>query len=98
VAEAKNASERAHEEHQARTAVLTALRHAGFTLDVLDVIVQREPFQGHGARAEAFAPSSRFAKERLWHVAIKFAEPIQGPLVLGDGRFLGLGVFVPVRK
>lgn len=95
VAEAKNASERAHEQQQARMAVLTALRHAGFNLDVLDVVVQREPFQSHGARAEAFAPGTRFAKERLWHVAIQFGEPVQGPLVLGDGRFLGLGVFAP---
>ena len=96
VAEAKGASERAHEQHQARLAVLTALRHAGFNLDVLDMTVQREPFQSHGARAEAFAPGTRFAKERLWHVALKFAEPVQGPLVLGDGRFLGLGVLTPI--
>jgi CRISPR-associated protein Csb2 len=67
-------------------------------LDVLDVVVQREPFQSHGARAEVFAPATRFAKERLWHVAIKFAEPVQGPLVLGDGRFLGLGVLAPTMN
>jgi CRISPR-associated protein Csb2 len=95
LAEAKSASERAREQEQARVAVLTALRHAGLNLKVLDVVVQREPFQSHGARAEGFAPGTRFAKERLWHVAIKFAGPIQGPLVLGDGRFLGLGVFAP---
>lgn len=95
LAEAKGASERAREQQQARAAVLTALRHAGLNLDVLDAVVQREPFQSHGARAEVFAQGTRFAKERLWHVAIKFTEPIQGPLVLGDGRFLGLGVFAP---
>lgn len=94
-AEAKSASERAHEQHQARLAVLAALRHAGYNLDVLDIVVQREPLQSHGARAEAFAPGTRFAKERLWHVSLKFANPVQGPLVLGDGRFLGLGVFAP---
>lgn len=95
VAEAKTASERAREQQQARLAVLIALRHAGFNLDVLEVFVQREPLQSHGARAEAFAANTRFAKERLWHVGITFVEPIQGPLVLGDGRFLGLGVFAP---
>lgn len=96
VEEAKNATERAHEQQQARTAVLTALRHAGIKADVLDIIVQREPFQTHGERAEAFAPGTRFAKERLWHVAIEFRKAVQGPLVVGDGRFLGLGVFAPV--
>ncbi len=95
VVEAKGASERAHEQHLARLAVLTALRHAGVNAEVRDIIVQREPFQSHGERAEAFALGSRFSKERLWHVALTFAEPVQGPLVLGDGRFLGLGSFAP---
>jgi CRISPR-associated protein Csb2 len=98
VAEAKGASERAHEQHLARLAVLTALRHAGVIAEVREIIVQREPFQGHGERAEAFAPGSRFSKERLWHVALKFAEPVRGPLVLGDGRFLGLGVLAPTMN
>lgn len=98
LAEAKNATERAHEQHQARLAVLTALRHAGFKVEVRDIIVQREPFQSHGERAEIFALGSRFLKERLWHVAIEFADPIRGPLVLGDGRFLGLGVLAPVSQ
>jgi CRISPR-associated protein Csb2 len=95
--EAKGAAERAREQFQARLAVLTALRHAKINASVQDIIVQREPFQIHGARAEAFAPGTRFTKERLWHVAVAFVEPPPGPLVLGDGRFLGLGVFFPMR-
>jgi CRISPR-associated protein Csb2 len=61
------------------------------------VRVQREPFEAKGERAEAFAPGTRFAKERLWHVEISFNAPIAGPLVIGDGRFLGLGVMAPVK-
>ncbi len=33
---------------------------------------------------------------RLVHVAVEFSEPIRGPLVLGSGRFLGLGLMRPV--
>ncbi len=33
---------------------------------------------------------------RLVHVAVEFPEPIRGPLVLGSGRFLGLGLMRPV--
>ncbi len=39
---------------------------------------------------------TRFDKHRLWHVEIAFKEPVAGSLVIGDGRFLGLGVMAPV--
>jgi CRISPR-associated protein Csb2 len=57
---------------------------------------QREPFDANGARVEAFAGGTRFAKERLWHVEVAFEAPVSGPLVIGDGRFLGLGVMAPL--
>lgn len=77
-------------------AVITALRHAGVRERPVRIHVQREPFEAKGARAERFAKGTRFAKERLWHVDIEFEGLVQGPLVLGDGRFLGLGVMAPV--
>lgn len=66
------------------------------------VRVQREPWAAKGARAEAFEPGKaelkqRFSKHRLWHVEIAFAEPRQGPLLIGDGRYLGLGLMHPVQ-
>ncbi len=33
---------------------------------------------------------------RLVHAAVEFAEPVSGPLMLGSGRFLGLGLMRPV--
>ena len=33
---------------------------------------------------------------RLVHVEVEFSEPIRGPLVLGSGRFLGLGLMRPM--
>lgn len=94
--EAKGAIEKGREEIQAIASVIQALRHAGFReTGAIVTRIQRVPFQANGKRVEDFAPGSRFAKERLWHVAIQFAEPVRGPLVLGDGRFLGLGVFSP---
>ena len=51
-----------------------------------------------GARGpKTFADGTRFAKERLWHVEIAFAEPQRGPLVIGDGRYLGLGLMAPLQ-
>ena len=93
--EAKGARERAGEEARAATAVRQALRHAGVSASPADLRVQREPFDRRGERAEAFAAGTRFAKEVLWHVMIIFAEPVAGPLLLGDGRYLGLGLMRP---
>jgi CRISPR-associated protein Csb2 len=96
--ESKNAIERIGEEDQAAVAVQVALRHTGIRATVVTVRVQREPFEAKGARVEAFADGTRFAKERLWHVDFELDRPIEGPLVIGDGRFLGLGVMAPVAE
>lgn len=95
--EAKGGAERMREHEAADWAVRQALRHAGISVPVQAVRVQREPFEARGQRAEAFASGTRFAKERLWHVEIAFAQPVPGPLLIGDGRYLGLGLMAPVR-
>lgn len=95
--EAKSGRERLGEEGHAAAAVVKALRHAGRSVPVQSIRVQREPFSGRSARAEAIAAGTRFTKERLWHVEIAFAEPQRGPLIIGDGRYLGLGLMAPMR-
>ena len=88
------AAERAAREARAATAVRQALRHAGVRARAAGVRVRREPFERHGARAESFAAGTRFPADSLWHAAIDFAEPVASPLplLLGNGRFLGLGL------
>lgn len=94
-AEAKGGEERAEEEARATAAVLAALRHADAACRVESIRVQREPFSRNGVRAEAFADGTRFTKERLWHVELRLRNPKEGPLLLGDGRYLGLGLMAP---
>ena len=97
IGEAKDGAERAAEEARAAAAVHQALRHAGVRAVVEHVHVQREPFGRRGARAEDFAAGARFPKTSLWHASIVFAEPVDPggrPLVLGDGRYLGLGLML----
>jgi CRISPR-associated protein Csb2 len=84
--------QRVDAEHRAAAAVLTALHQAGVAQRPTEVAVQREPFQRNGVPADRFDPD-RFDRRRLTHVALTFAEPIAGPLLIGDGRFLGLGLF-----
>jgi hypothetical protein len=59
------------------------------------VRVQVDPFSPRGSRADAFS-ADRFGSRRLYHVHIEFVEPIAGPLILGDGRWLGLGLMRPL--
>ena len=92
----KAADERGREERRAAAAVVQALRHAGIQARPSDITVQREPFQRRGVRAELFADGSRFSKHVLWHLELRFREALSGPLVIGDGRFCGLGLMEPV--
>jgi len=91
-AERKGASERAEGQNRAAGEVVKALRYSGIAANATEIRVQREPFGGKGERVEWFALGTRFAKERLWHVEITFTDPVPGPLILGDGRYLGLGL------
>lgn len=94
----KGTAERRMEQEIAAAEIRQALRHAGFDAAVQSVRVQREPFTAHGLRAEDFAAEPRFSKHVLWHVSLELTEPIQGPVCLGDGRFLGLGLMSPVTS
>lgn len=94
----KVGSVRAAELTRASGSVLQALRHARISTPIGSIRVQREPFEAKGTRAEAFCAGTRFSRERLWHVEINFVEPVFGPVVIGDGRYAGLGVMAPVRR
>lgn len=85
-------------EQFAAAALRQALRHAGIRAQPAAIRLQREPCSARGARAKAFARPPRFPAARLTHAEIRFLEPIEGPLVLGDGRWLGLGLFRPIRE
>ena len=84
-------------ELKAAHAVAQALRHTGVSERVASIRVQREPFDRNGSRAEAFAVPKRFAANGLYHVEICFAQAVQGPLVIGNGRYLGLGLMAPKK-
>ena len=95
-ADTKSADERSREERVAAGSVVQALRHAGIRARPTDIRVQREPFQRRGVRAELFAAGSRFSKHVLWHLQLRLSEMVPGPMVIGDGRFCGLGLMEPV--
>ena len=89
------ATRRRRDEHQAIAAVQQALRHAGVHTKPASIRVQREPLHRHGEQAAKFAADTRFPRRAMWHVELRFPEDVAGPLALGDGRFVGLGLMVP---
>lgn len=96
--EARNGSTRQAKNRSAVHAVAQALRHVGLRQCVANIRVQREPFEVKGERAEVFSAGTRFSGRQLWHVEIEFTEAVDGPVVLGNGRYAGLGLMAPVKK
>ena len=92
----KDAPQRNREEALARAALVQALRHVGIAEVPEHIHVQREPLHRRGVPAERFAAGTRFSARTMWHAEIRFRTPIAGPLVVGDGRFFGLGLLQPV--
>jgi len=88
-------AERVYKQSQLVHAARQALRHCGITAPVQILSIQREPFDSTGTLAENFA-FQRFDHSRLYHLELAFPEPMTGPLVMGDGRYLGLGLMRPV--
>lgn len=93
-----SAAERADHESRVAGTVLNSLRHAGVRTPVEAIHLQREPFQKKGMRVDGYEASERFESRLRYHVELIFAEPYRGALLLGDGRFMGLGLFAPDRR
>ena len=82
---------------RAEEAVLRSCGHVGLPVPA-DVQVSLTPCIT-GARPAADYPvfEQNGVVRRLVHVSLAFAEPVAGPLMLGSGRFVGLGLMRPVR-
>lgn len=94
----KGGSERTKEAAAAITELRNALRHAGVNAKIARAFVQKEPWTKRGQRSEDFASNTRFSKHILWHVDIEFDRPVPGPICIGDGRFVGLGLLRPITS
>jgi CRISPR-associated protein Csb2 len=77
-------------------AAYQSLRHAGFAGRAEIRRIQREPFETQGLRVNDFVQEQRFTKDQLYHLEIAFNEPISGPILIGNGRYLGLGLMRPL--
>jgi CRISPR-associated protein Csb2 len=78
-----------------------AIREVGIDLaEVESIRLRREPFGARQPRADAAWRLPKNAEGRRWlagrprvHAEIVFTRARSGPLAIGDGRYLGLGLF-----
>ena len=75
--------------------VCKALRQAGIDATLRDAALRLEPFTKKGRLAADYVAGTRFSPAKTLHATLHFAQPVKGPVVIGDGRFLGLGLCEP---
>ena len=86
---------------RAEAAVAKSCTHVGLPKPV-DVTVSFDPFVKGVRPAPAYPAFSQTGADgnpvsrKLLHAAITFSSPVAGPLALGAGRFLGLGLMLPL--
>ena len=85
---------------RAEQAVVASCRHVGLP-EPAEVELSLDPFIRGARPAADFPPFRQRGRDgkpvarRLVHVALTFGQHVQGPLMLGAGRFLGLGLMRP---
>jgi CRISPR-associated protein Csb2 len=85
-----------HDDFRTRKAhalVLKALAQAGYTTPVVEVTLQREPAFPGAELARAYRVPAYLRDFPRTHAVITFAEEVPGPIALGAGRHIGLGLF-----
>jgi CRISPR-associated protein Csb2 len=90
------------ERHHRRNAewsklVRASLLHVGLPPNLVGSCVIHltpSPLHRSAERAERYRPKGESAP--FMHAKLEFSRPVRGPLLLGDRRYFGLGLFVPV--
>jgi CRISPR-associated protein Csb2 len=82
---------------KAHALVLKALAQAGYTTPVVEITLQREPVFPGAELARAYCVPTYLKEFPRTHAIITFAEEVPGPVVIGAGRHIGLGLFAALE-
>lgn len=73
-----------------------AVQQAGLNAETIeDVNLRKAPFWPGSQHARLYFRPDYLRGMPAWHVHLQFYEPVPGPLAIGAGRHIGLGLFVP---
>jgi len=78
---------------KAHALVLKALSQAGYTTPVSEIHLQREPVFSGAEMAGAYRVPAYLKSFPRTHAVITFDQEIWGPVAIGGGRHIGLGIF-----
>lgn len=93
-----DASKRANAFHEAEESVSVAVRRIGLPAPRRVDVLRSAVLAGTAkpTRFPPFPPERSRTRRVLVHARLLFDEPVAGPMLLGAGRFLGLGLCRPV--
>ena len=75
--------------------VLRSCRTVGLP-DPVDIDVSAEPLMPGGVRMRPLDLPAKLRGRLFRHVSLTFDRPVPGPMLLGAGRYLGVGLLAPV--
>jgi CRISPR-associated protein Csb2 len=82
------------EQVKAERLFLKAVAQAGIPIEAVDSFTLRKaPYWAGGTHPRHYFVPDYMRQFSRWQVAVRFREPIPGPLSLGVGRHVGLGLF-----
>lgn len=73
---------------------LKAAVQAEIPLEAIEsVTLRKAPFWAGAAHPRHYFVPEYLRHFARWHVAVRFREPVPGPVAIGAGRHVGLGLF-----
>ena len=73
--------------------VLQSIEHTGFQIDAIaDLTLRKAPFWKGSRHPREYRRPQYLKHFSAWHVQLEFQGPISGPLAIGAGRHVGLGL------
>lgn len=87
---------------RAAEALIRSCQYAGLPEPVRAEVVDMPPLRGVPP-SRAFhivqpGTGERFRNHYIAHVVLEFDQPVKGPVLIGAGRYFGLGLFAPLEK
>jgi CRISPR-associated protein Csb2 len=78
--------------HRQTKLVLKSLAHTGIMTPVAEIHLQADPIFPGAERAGRYRVPEYLRQFTKTHAIITFSEPVVGPVVIGAGRYVGLGL------